>query len=498
MITSSYFSQVWINNNQLKIIPLTTMPTTPSSKHTTLASSLNLDAALQIITKNPETVFNSPMIEEEAFYRLRNYPSQISNSLHHTLAIIPRKLAYILHRLPASIAPAVEAFYLRDPIALKPLQNSSSVSVFPPEDLVHVSIKFTKVLYAQLKAQQFSPPPIWRDTFTAFEENPSAAEHDQLDLGMKVTSGFEMLITDPKNKDDQRVREIHILLEDLIAEGETLPSDADIALWTDSKRTDDEKWLDINYEDFEAELDGKNRREGKGKGVPGTFGPEAPGGFGDAKTQSDLKKMVERFEAFLNDDDAGADGAEVDDMDVDDDEDDSDEETDEDEDKEVSFDEEEFARMMREMMGLPSAEEEAGTQPSSKRNENKEKGKAKESRFEVVDTDDESGEDEASEIKKLMEKMQAELDDAGALDLNPTPRKLAALDSKGAVKSRTYDREENEEDDSDDDDVNIDFNLAKNLLESFKSQGGMAGPGGNMLGMMGIKLPRDADDEKRR
>jgi len=47
--------------------------------------------------------------------------------------------------------------------------------------------------------------------------------------------------------------------------------------------------------------------------------------------------MVERFGAFLNDETAGAEGAELDDMDIDDDDDTTDDS--EEEDKEVSFDE---------------------------------------------------------------------------------------------------------------------------------------------------------------
>lgn len=426
------------------------------------------------------------MIEEEAFYRIRNYPSQISASLHHALIAIPRNLAYILHQLPSSIAPAVEAFYLRDPISLKPLQSDTSNLKFRPTDLVTVSVRFTKVLFAQLKAQRFSPPLAWKDIISYSEgkvthDTIAAKEYSQLELGMKVTSGFEMLVTDPKNGDDRRVREIAILLEDLAAEGDAaLPSDKDISSWSDVQREDDEKWLDINFEDFENELQGKNKKT-KG-GVAGAFGPEVPSGFGDAKTESDLKKMVERFEAFLNDDEAGVDGAEVDDMDVDDDE-DEDSDDSEDEDRELSFDEEEFAKMMREMMGMPTAEYEA--ELASKKSA--EKGKEK--RVEEVDTDEEDV-DEETQIREVMTRMEAELNEAGALNLDPTPRKLAALNHKAKAK------DDDSAEEASDEEVDIDFNLVKNLLESFKSQGGMSGPGGNMLAMLGMQLPRDEDDQK--
>jgi hypothetical protein len=446
---------------------------------------------LQTLNTNPGIFINSPLVEAEAFYRLRNYPGQISASLHHTLVTVPRKLAYILHERPASIAPAVEAFYLRDPIALKSLESSPSL-IFPPKDLVTVSTRFTKVLYAQLKSQQqFSTPEAWRDTLgRSVKGTGSTAEkdHAQIEMGMKVTSGFEMLVSDSKNDDSRIVREIKVLLDDTTADGDgSLPSDKELSTWRDVKREDDEKWLDINFEDFEKELNG----QAGAKKVPGTFGPEPPSGFGDAKTQDDLKKMVERFEAFMNDEDAGLDGAEMDDMDIDDDE--VSEDDSEDEDKDVSFDENEFARMMREMMGMPPTEADISTKGVSKPTSQSNKT------FEKLDSDEEDAKNEAEEIRKVMQRMEAELNEDGALNLDPTPKKLSALKDKSESGQNTVTKAEQDSDDeSGDEEVNIDFNLAKNLLESFKSQAGMAGPGGNLLGMMGMQLPRDEGEEDLR
>ncbi|KAG0647300.1 ecdysoneless [Hyphodiscus hymeniophilus] len=484
-------NRVWIHQNKLRIVPL--LAPTPSTTTEPVSRSLALDRALQIITRTPEVLINSPLIEAEAFYRLRNYPAQIAASMHHAPIIIPRKLAYILHERPASIAPAAEAFYLRDPIALRPLQSPSSDLVFAPKDLVTVSIRFTKVLYAQLKSQQqFRSPEIWKEVLAEAAKEAGSNElaqkkYDQLEMGIKVTSGFEMMITDPKNEANRVVRELKILLEDLTADGEdTLPTNQEISQWKDVTREDDEKWLDINFEDFEKELSGKGG-EKKAPGIPGAFGPEPPSGLGDAKTQADLKKMVERFEAFLNDEDAGMDGAEMDEMDEDDDNDDDLEDDSEDEDKDVSFDENEFARMMREMMGMPSGESDLPTKEAPGTSK-KQLGK---NRIEELESDEEEGEDEAEEIRKVMQRIEAELNEGGALNLDPTPRKLAAVaekDHSGKGKSSSVKDDSEEESDEE---VNVDFNLAKNLLESFKSQAGMAGPGGNLLGMMGMQLPRD-------
>lgn len=444
-----------------------------------ISRPLTTKEARNFIADNASKLLHSPMAESEAFYRLHNYPKQIEDSMHHAIIIIPRKVAYILHENAAHISQAVEAFYLRDPIALKPLQAKDiGRLIFPPEDLVTVSVKFTKVGYAQLKSQQFSAPPVWDGRLLS---NQGSKDYARAEMGMKVTCGFEMLVSDPQNKDKRSVRGIKLILEDVKSGEEHLPSDEEVAKW--EKRDDDDKWLDINFEDFERELAGKARKH-----------PErANGNFGEKSTQENLRKMVERFEDFLNDDAAGAEGVELkDSMDFDDDDDDESEVSSDGEDKAVSFDEKEFARMMREMMGMP-ADEEDDSPPSPVHGQ----GVA---RIENTDSDDEEG-DEGEEIRKVMQRMEAELNEAGALNLDPTPKKIAATQTalkgkktKCDVAAPAGEGEDEEKDSSDEDEVNIDFNLAKNLLESFKSQGGMAGPGGNLMGVMGIQLPRDADD----
>jgi hypothetical protein len=485
---------VWINSQKLRIIPLAATTTASTNSKTNLVSrSLKLTEALDVIKNSPKVIINSPPIETEAFYRLKNYPAQISNSLHSALTKIPRKLAFVIHNCPAAVALAVEAFYLRDPIGLKPLDGPTSKLVFPPNDLVTLSIKFTKVLYAQLKSQQFDVPRAWKPIFLE-EEKKSKSDPakttglPKLETGMKITSGFEMLATDSIKRDHRAVREMQILLDD-ISQGEDLPTDAEIKEWPNCMKEDDESWLDINFEDFEKELQG-NKGERSGTVPEGSSGPSAPSGFGDAKTQADLKKMVQRFESFLNDDNAGVDGAEMDDMDFDDDDDDDDSNEDENEDgdEDVSFDPKEFARMMREVIGVPATDLEDNMDATN------EKPLQHSNNNETSDSDDEE-EDEAEEMRKVMERMDAELREAGALDLDPKPRKSAALEGEASESSKGKDLlgKQDWEDESDEE-VNIDFNLAKNLLESFKSQAGMAGPGGNIMGMMGMKLPRDEDD----
>lgn len=403
------------------------------------------------------------MIQEEAFYRLRNYPKQINENLHSALVTIPRKVAYLLNQKPAYISAAVESFYLRDPIALRPLRTKDTTNfVFPPEDLVTVSVRFTRVGYAQLKSQDFPAPKSWIPRLPAKDGQKA---YDRAEIGMKLSCGFEMLLTDPQNQDKANVREIKLVLEDLETGDDTLPTDEEINKW--EKREDDEKWLDISFEDLDNELKGKER----------SGASRDKGNFGDANAQENLQRIVARFEEFLNDETAGFEGADfVDDYgsDSDNGDDDDDEVSSDGEDKEASFDEEEFSRMMKEMMGLPSM---PGLQGSS--------SKPSTSRNRVEELGDDS-EDDTEQIKQLSKEMEAELRGTGVLNLNRPSGKQALEETSNSAQAE---RSGNKEDDAADED--IDINLAKNILESLQGQAGSAGPAGNMLSMLNLKMPKD-------
>jgi hypothetical protein len=466
-------NRAWIHAGQLHIIP-----TGPGGG--AQPRSITLSEAVGTLQSAPETLVHSPFVEAEAFYRLEKYPGHVQDSIHHAMVSIPRRLAHIIHQAPTAIAPAVEAFYLRDPVAMKPLMSSSGVSlVFPPKDFVDLSVKFTKVLYAQLKSQVFAAPPSWSDVVLSSENRAAAAgdevarnKHAMLELGMKVACGFEMLASNAAKSKNRTVREVALLLEDLAEDGDSaLPTDADIASWEHSSRNDDDSWMNINFEDFDRELDGRGAASKAGT-------------VGNAGAPADLRKIVSRFEAFLNDDKAGLDGAEHDEMDVDDDDDDENEEDEEgtdSEDHEISFDDEEFARMMREMMGLPASASKSTYTGSVKKS---------------IGAGPRGVNHEDEEIRQLSEQMEAELNEHGALSLGSEKPKV--LRDKGKeeaedVSQKTALREM--DDDSGDEEVDIDYNLAKNILESFKGQAGMVGPVGTMLAGMGIRLPRDEGED---
>lgn len=202
---------------------------------------------------------------------------------------------------------------------------------FPPRDPVDLSVKFTKILYAQIKQQVLSPP---RPFILPAHESPKFPASE---LGMKLACGLEMMVAE-KNKSPRGTKEVERVLE--LLKADKLPSDEEIAKW--DKRVDDENWLDVDYQEFDADLSGRGNADKSGAGA-----------FeGDQEQQDKIKKMVENFQKFMNDEKAGIQGAEFSDDDDDGDVSTESDEEDEEEHKEGSFDEKEFAKLMREMMGI--------------------------------------------------------------------------------------------------------------------------------------------------
>ncbi|MBE3047359.1 hypothetical protein IMZ48_33555, partial [Candidatus Bathyarchaeota archaeon] len=391
----------WIHDGRLYVIP-------PDNAASKAPRPLTLPDAVARIKADAASLYHSLLVENEALYRLEKYPGYITSTLHHTTARVPRKVAYVLHKQPKAVAPAVEKFYLRDPLSLKPLSSADPLT-FPPEDFVTVSIRFTKVLYAQLYSQRFEPPPRWESAMEkAIGKSPAATDAEfktqsRAEIGMKLSCGFEMMMREAEKSNSRAIREVSLLLEDLEEDGlDSLPTDEDIQSWNDVGREDDEGWMDIDINDLEKELRGKS---GDAKG------DSSKSGFGDENTQADLRKMVSRFEFFMNDDTAGPEGAELDNEPEEAEESEESDDDEGDSDEEIDFDESEYLNMMKEMMGIP-----LGTGPG-----------AAERTGEGGPGEDAGYDSETEEIKRMADHMESELKGHGALKLDANPAKQRGL-----------------------------------------------------------------------
>jgi len=103
-----------------------------------------------------------------------------------------------------------------------------------------------------------------------------------------------------------------------------------------------------------------------------------------------------------------------------------------------------------------------------------------------------SGEDK--EMKSYMDQMDEEL---ARTSIGESFEKKDASSFKASSQGTHQSRQDNltnaTREDDEDAPVDVDFNLVKNILESFSTQQGLAGPASNILNSMGVWLPPNTD-----
>uniref|UniRef100_A0A8C6LZB1 Ecdysoneless cell cycle regulator n=1 Tax=Nothobranchius furzeri TaxID=105023 RepID=A0A8C6LZB1_NOTFU len=142
--------------------------------------------AIELLSTHPDSCQASPKICSALNKRIKGYPEKIQSNLHRAHCFIPAGVATVLAQRPDLVAPAVSAFYLRDPVDL---QACRSFKTFPPDTRILTLVTFTRCLYAQLQQQDFIP-----DRRSGFSLPPrSHPQYKAYELGMKLAHGFEIL-----------------------------------------------------------------------------------------------------------------------------------------------------------------------------------------------------------------------------------------------------------------------------------------------------------------
>ncbi|KAG2224647.1 hypothetical protein INT45_007892, partial [Circinella minor] len=494
-------NRVALYQGQVHIIP---MPRTPADLIQVPATNLSKQRAIDII-RNPHIQTLAETTIQEAI----DARKVTQDERHYAKCTLPAKAAYVLLQQPQLLPLAVEAFYLRDPIGLK---ACSKMNQFQPNDSVTTSISFTKTTYAQTVSQKFYPPKPFRLPLPSNKRSFAMAE-----LGMKVACGLEMLYhqqSDSSNNDNSQSKfnidddpkykqflgrltrlgyfrqerpgsKLYRLLEEQAQEqyremrcdiddpetfsgsqlfsdprkimNDLLSSYSDQALENLLKENpdiqDSDEWMNVDPEQLEELL---NQRMGQVQNNMmadiereiNNNQDDDDNDDGDGEPNVDLDKMMSQFEKFIEGSKSGLDGVnfpgEEDEEDDDFDSDNDYEDGDEDMDAALSFDTERFMNILTSVLG-------PDVPPLA---ENKQKEQEKEEEEDVIKQMD----DEINAQEKITGSFARENDDVDAP-------------------------------------VDVNLNLVKNILESYKSQQGLPGPAGNILGQFGIVLPADDEDD---
>ncbi|KAK9466439.1 SGT1 protein-domain-containing protein [Lipomyces arxii] len=461
-------NRVWIYRGNLCIIPSTDV-----EKRRKPLSPME---ALQTLDEKPELLYRPPLLQKEAFGRLDGYPEAAKVNIHRARVLLPRQLAQLLRAEPDLIAPITKEFLLRDAAVMKACE---SMDWFSPIDSVSCTIEFTRLIYSQLKSQRIVAPKIFH------LPKPTEMGYAEAELGMKVACGFEIALARSaikkfelkkksselpeflqKHKDQieeersqlgigptfnkmtNHEKRLSERILDLIARlGDA--SDEEVASW--NEEPDSDSWMDIDYDEFENLLQGGKKR---------SFNDSDEDNLEAAKkdiveSQERVQSLVGRIQSFLEDDNAGIDGAEFDD--------------------DLSSD----GGYDTEGPRLEELSSEAEVQDADSDDEVKE--------------EDVVNEDDFLEffLQNALKLSPEEIEQYRAGSPEPTDQDLEAA-------SKTSKREKKSSRKSDalrdelvstgiiDEDADDDYEILKNLMDSIRSQEGGSGPSSNLLARLGL------------
>ncbi|XP_063817542.1 protein ecdysoneless homolog isoform X2 [Pseudophryne corroboree] len=475
------------------------------------SSSITISQALQLLSVCPEMCVATGSVSKAIERRLQGFPDKLKDSLHHAHCFVPAGIAAVLQERPQLVSAAVEAFYLRDPIDLK---SCRTFHHFLPETRVFTSVTFTKCLYAQLSQQRFHP-----DKRSGYVLPPrSHPKYKAHELGMKLAHGFEILCskcsgsaTDftkrplqcplwagflnalKKNDFFQGEMEGSARYSELLKRAEiyfqqsVFKPDSSVTLSPGEEvlrllstvpinleelkkgeahlpADEDDSWLDISADKLEQLLQD-------------AAGPQeaTPPSSSEAEEKYTLSEVTDSMKAFISTV-SSHEGAEVPWQSPE---------------APITFDVESFTSALEKILG-PSLDELDSDDLDSEED------------FELLDSDEDLDGDQApplsadtlGSLRSYMDVMDREL---AQTNIGKSFTKKKSVGGSALPVPPDVDDCSSEEeisvDEADLAPVDVDLNLVTNILESYSSQSGLAGPASNLLQSMGVHLPDNTDQE---
>ncbi|CAG8487327.1 12092_t:CDS:10 [Ambispora gerdemannii] len=306
-----------------------------------------------------------------------------------------------------------------------------------------------------------------------------------------------------------------------------LPMESDEVLASvNNEREDDDAWMNIDPRDFESMVNMMETDVNFG----GSAKEKKNNDDENFENIVDLNKTVEDFEKFVDFEKSGLEGAEFLDE-YSSDEDNSNNDSDQEGgdsmiDKDISFDPSEFLNALRRTLGVTNdeyqkmvnakfkktskADQPISNQPittipssSSTRPQSLPPDNSTSSSLsfttatnETITTTSVTEIDDDTSIESYMDVMDTELASTKVAKSFVRDSKDIEKNLSGSNKDKDRIDKDEEEEDETFVPVNIELNTVTNLLASFKAQGGLPGPAGNIMGRLGVNvLPQDVDSD---
>ncbi|CAI9111443.1 OLC1v1011664C1 [Oldenlandia corymbosa var. corymbosa] len=502
-------NRVFLRRGRLYILPPTHLPGTPS-----------LTAALKFLSENdnnPDVIRATPdSVQAHLEQKFNEYPEKAERNMHKVRVRVPVRVAWVLKNEPCLISLAVEGFYDRDVDSMK---FADRMEVFLPngkeEELVQVFVKMSRTMYAQLMQQTFRPPK----RYPAMPLSSDLEGYKEAELGMKIACGFEMMYQMRKRQGEEgKGSNWDVFRENLekcgyfdgllpgsaeykrrmekaeeyyknsishhraseminapvrrIDEILSLPHSLDDFKGGELPPSDDDSWLYYGEKELDAALeerqkemesfDSKRKLKQKAKEEVDA----GPSDYDLGEIANSMQEFVQKMSSYEGAEVPGKRGM-----------------------KDVDFDVDSFMKDLQSVMRHPGFEGRAN-------DSDLQEGSSDDMDFD--DSDDDSNMSEPAEdneerggtfMESYSDVLNKELKATTLGQSFVRPDEGPLKKDEGTSKASEDMQEEFKP-------VDVDFNLVKNLLESFSSQQGLPGPASNLLGLMGLQLPEDGKKGK--
>ncbi|XP_063048216.1 protein ecdysoneless homolog isoform X2 [Engraulis encrasicolus] len=514
-------NRVFFSKGQLHIIPC---PSRPGEVGLSQDQVPTLRQALALLSSNKEACLASLKIRSVLGKRIDCYPDKIQSNLHRAHCFLPAGIVTVLAERPGLLAPAVSAFYLRDPVDL---QACRTFTTFPPETRVLSSVTFTRCLYAQLQQQSFMP-----DRRSGYSLPPCThPQYQAHELGMKLAHGFEILCSKcrvPSSEPDAPVScnpqwksfldslkrndyfkgelEGSKHYKDLMTAAENVfkqsfintssscvksPGEEVLQILQSSpydleelskqekhlQPPDSDCWLNLTPEELEQILQARAEAGGR----TGAGSKTQSGGTGEGEAEQDasysLVAVTQGMKNFINAM-SSYEGAELPWSQSN---------------EPFSFDEKSMTNALDRLLG--GGDDELDSDDLEEEEEEEDDDPDEEEEEEAVgssDSREQSGAEALDSLKNYMDHMDQELlgTNIGKSFVQSDKKKDKNVNPSGNHMGNPSTEQKEEEEIQP---LDVDLNLVTNLLESLASQAGLAGPASNLLQSMGIHLPPNSD-----
>ncbi|KAJ7943734.1 SGT1 [Quillaja saponaria] len=422
----------------------------------------------------------------------------------------------VLKHEPCLISLAVEGFYDRDIDTMKfAAKMEKFLSGGKDEELVCVTLKMSRIMYAQLVEQQFQAPKCY-----PMPSRSDASAYAEAELGMKIACGLEMMYQQrrrdggegkgstweafkeslersgyfqgllPGSKEYKRLMQsaeeyyrnssLFSRTSDMMSapvrridEILSLPHSVDNFRGQEVPPSDDDSWFYKGEEELnsalmerqkESELDSlkhKKNEKSTEEQDTGVSSSSNVGEFDPGEIAKTMQAFVHKVSSYK--------GAEVPEK----------------RNEEVNLDVDQFIQDMESIKKHQGGED---------ANSDFEEGPSSDLDFD----DSEDGSDmEAEDHENGEDTFMRSYSDVLNEELNTTTlgKSFVRADEQNPRKNEGTSNAA-EDMDADFSPVDVDVNLVKSFLDSFSSQQGLPGPASNLLGLMGVHFPEDASKGK--